>query len=193
MTTSHSLNYPSLDPDLEWAGAALLLTTDTHLVLMKRSLDMPTHRGQMAFFAGGKKEYETDPIEVAKREFFEESSVVSDVIEFEGVLNRVFTASSQAIMPVVGRLEIPLEDFFAQAESNGEWTDLIAVPWSLLQDQSKWEWAYHANAVGRKILFFPLMPHTYLHQTGDSEKSFLLWGATARMVWDYLSLYYRSR
>jgi len=187
------MNYPSFDPNWTWASAALLLTTSDYLILMKRSLEMPTHRGQMAFFAGHKNVDELHPFEVAKREFQEESGITGDVISYEGVLAPVLTTRSHAIIPVIGRLHLELDDFFSKATSNGEWTDLLAVPWKDLENLDNWDWGNLMGSMQRKVLVYPIMPNTYLHQTGATTQSFMLWGATARMVWDYLSLYYRDR
>lgn len=154
---------------------------------------MPTHRGQVAFFAGHKQASELHPFEVAKREFQEESGITADVISYEGLLSPVFTNRSQAIVPVIGRLHLEIDDFFQQAVSNGEWTDLIAVPWSVLRNADGWEWGELSGVAPRKILFFPIAPDSYLHHKQPTSASYMLWGATARMVWDYLSLYYRAR
>ena len=154
---------------------------------------MPSHGGQMDFFAGHKNAEELHPFAVAKREFQEESGITGEVISYEGVLPPVLTTRAHAIVPVIGRLHLELNDFFSQAVSNGEWTDLLAVPWKDLKNPNNWEWGLHHGSVERKILAYPIMPNTYLHQSGATSQSFMLWGATARMVWDYLSLYYRDR
>lgn len=154
---------------------------------------MPTHRGQMGFFAGHKKESELHPFEVAKREFEEESSIDPQLIHYEGVLNPVYTSKGLAIVPVVGKLSLSIDDLFKHAVSNGEWTDLIAVPWKNLLEPSSWEWAELYGTNKHKILLFPIAPETYLHQRSETSQSFMLWGATARMVWEYLCLYYQEQ
>lgn len=153
---------------------------------------MPTHRGQMGFFAGHKKDNELHPFEVAKREFQEESSMDPHLIQYEGVLRPVFTSKGQAIVPVVGKLKLSVDELFKQAVSNGEWTDLIAVPWKNLLQTSNWEWGDFHGVARHKILLFPIAPDTYLHQSRETSQSFMLWGATARMVWEYLCLYYQD-
>lgn len=153
---------------------------------------MPTHRGQMGFFAGHKKVDES-PFETALREFNEESALPTSVISCQGVLPPVFTARGQAIIPVVARLSMQTEQFLADAKSNGEWTDLIAVPWSWLKDMDRWEWGWRQGRDSQKVLVVALPPGSYVHQRGLAQETFILWGATARMVWEYLSLYYRPR
>lgn len=193
MKTIHDLDYPTFDVDWPWAGASVLLTTDEHLFLVKRSFDMPTHRGQMGFFAGHKTSFETHPFEAARREFSEESGLSSETIRCEGLLSPVYTAREQAIVPVIARLSLTLEEFMATARSNGEWTDLIAVPWKTLSLIENWEWGWRIGKIPQKVLLLPLPPSAYLHQRAGNQETFLLWGATARMVWEYLSLYYRPR
>lgn len=154
---------------------------------------MPTHAGQMGFFAGHKKPEETHPYQTVCREFQEESGMDPAVMTCEGLLPPIFTQRGQAIVPVVARLSLPMESFLEQARSNGEWTDLLAVPWSWLTDEANWDWGWRRGSSNQKILMAALSPRSYLHQRGAQEETFLLWGATARMVWDYLALYYRPR
>ncbi len=150
---------------------------------------MPTHPGQMACFGGYRKEGESHPFQVVVRELEEESGVSAEAVEPLGMLRPIATSRGVHIVPVVGRLRLPLDEFFRRAVSNGEWTDLLAVPWADLADRDRWEWGWHRGAVERKILAFPILPGRHLHQTGSADQAFFLWGATARMAWDSLALY----
>jgi 8-oxo-dGTP pyrophosphatase MutT (NUDIX family) len=192
MTPAHKIDFPVFDPTWPWAGASLLLKTDEHLVLIKRSLTMPTHAGQMAFFGGHKKDHEKHPIEVACREYEEESGLSSQTIECVGVLNPVKTAKQQPIIPVVADLKIPIEVFLKNAVSNGEWSELLAVPWKELSHPDYWSWGLLKGATEHKILTSTIAKDRYLHHRGSPDKDHVLWGATARMVWNYLALYYQS-
>ena len=58
---------------------------------------------------------------------------------------------------------------------------------------SPMDWGWRRGSSNQNILMAALSPRSYLHQRGAQEETFLLWGATARMVWDYLALYYRPR
>ncbi len=186
------MEFPLFDPAWSWAGASLLLTSPTHLIFIKRSQSMPTHAGQMAFFGGHKKESEQHPFEVARREFVEESGLAEKNIECVGVLAPVMTARAQPIVPVVATLRMSPEDFLTAARSNGEWEDLVAVPWSELRNEAIWDWGYFNGPRVYKVLTLPLHAGRYLHFRGDNSRSYVLWGATARMVWNYLSIYHAA-
>ncbi|MFP5492562.1 MAG: NUDIX hydrolase [Bacteriovoracia bacterium] len=192
MTPTHEMNFPSFDPSWPWAGSSVLLTNETHLILIKRSLQMPTHAGQMAFFGGHKKSDETHPFEVACREFTEESGLHAKNIECLGVLPPVFTARAQAIVPVVATLSMSLEGFLQSAVSNGEWDDLLAVPWSELNNPENWSWGLFNGRTTHKVLMTPIRARHYLHHKNQTDKTHILWGATARMIWNYLALYYQA-
>lgn len=150
---------------------------------------MPTHAGQIGFFAGHRQEGETHPQEVALREFAEESGCDPAIVNCMGILKPVFTSRNQAIVPVVGRLNMDAVAFLKMATSNGEWTDLLAIPLETLRRQDDWEWGWRKTAsTPQKLLMFPIVPGQYLHHEEKASESFILWGATARMVWEYLAL-----
>lgn len=64
----------------------LFLCNEEHVFFIKRSEKMPTHGGQIAFVGGHKKTGETNPWEVAQREYEEETSQHRSTIEFLGYL-----------------------------------------------------------------------------------------------------------
>jgi 8-oxo-dGTP pyrophosphatase MutT (NUDIX family) len=193
MTTSHELNFPAFDTAWSWSGASVLLRTDTHLILIKRSLTMPTHAGQMAFFGGHRKLTEIHPFEVAQREYTEESGLSADTIRCLGLLKPVNTARLQPIVPVVADLLIPLDEFMSTAVSNGEWSDLMAVPWSEINHPDRWSWGLFNGHKPHNVFMTPITAGRYLDQRNNNSVTHILWGAIARMVWDYLALYYRPR
>lgn len=162
-------------------------------MLIKRSHTMPTHPGQMAFFGGHKQANEVHPFTVAMREFEEESSLSASNIRCLGLMGPVFTARKQAIIPVIAELNMDHSDFLKTAVSNGEWSDLIAVPWTCLNRPEFWSHATIYGQTSSSILFKPIAAGTYSHFQERDDAEFLLWGATARMVWKYLALYYQSQ
>ena len=191
MTPTHALEFPAFDATWSWAGASVLLKTSQHLILIKRSLTMPTHAGQMAFIGGYRKPHETHPFEVILREFGEETGLGAEVLGPQGLLRPVRTARSQPIVPVVAELLMPVQEFLTSAASNGEWDELIAVPWDQLNQPHRWSWGVFNGHTPHPVLMTPIAAGRYLQHRGDSSRTHILWGATARMVWDYLALYYR--
>lgn len=153
---------------------------------------MPTHPGQMAFVGGHRKPEELHPFDVARREFEEETSHSSQVIECLGMLKPVFTARGQAIVPVVADLKMDVVDFLKKVKSNGEWDHMIALPWSTINRAEYWNYAEVQGHSSYQILMTTIAAKSYLHHNNQNDADFVLWGATARMVWSYLSLYYQS-
>jgi 8-oxo-dGTP pyrophosphatase MutT (NUDIX family) len=175
----------------EWKGAVLFLCNEEHVFFIKRSEKMPTHGGQMGFLGGHRHAEETDPWRVAQREFEEESNIDRSAIEFLGYLPVVMTARLQPIVPVMGKLIISTQEFFEQVQSNGEWDDVIAYPWSELIKEHNWEFAWRNGFAKFPVLFHPIRRNTFRPLKNDFH-THLLWGATATMVWDFLRLYYKA-
>jgi len=189
---SHELHFPIFQDSWSWSGASVLLRNDEYLILIKRSFSMPTHPGQMAFVGGHKKESENHPFHVAYREFEEETSHSKDSIECIGLLKPVYTAKGQPIIPVVANLKMEIGSFLAGATSNGEWDHMIAIPWKTINRMDQWTFADIKSHSNYQILMTTIAAGTYLHHKNQNDADFVLWGATARMLWDYLALYYQS-
>lgn len=155
-----------------------------------RSLDMPTHKGQVGFFGGHKKTGET-PFEAALREFSEETSLDSKLIEPLGALAPVVTSSGKPFVPIVCYYEGSFSDILDNAKSNGEWSDVFTYPWEQLCEEKRWSWGL---SHGRKT--FPVLFHTlrcpYLQSQQNNSESFQLWGATAMMVWQLVSQFIKK-
>ncbi len=145
----------------------------------------------MAFVGGHKRVDETNPWNVAQREFEEETGLGREDVEFLGFLPIVMTARLRPIIPVMGRLLISTEEFFKRVKSNGEWDDVIAYPWTELFKEDSWEVAWRNGFSRTPVLFHPIRRNTFIPLKNDLQ-AHLLWGATASMVWDFLRLYYQA-
>jgi 8-oxo-dGTP pyrophosphatase MutT (NUDIX family) len=175
--------------DNEWKGAVLFLCNEDYVFFIKRSENMPTHGGQIAFVGGHKKESETNPWCVAEREFEEETGFEKKSIEFLGYLPLVLTARLQPIVPVMGKLLIDTNIFLENISSNGEWDECLLYPWTELRVEKNWEFAWRNGYSQSPVLFHPMRRGNFIPKN-QSENAHLLWGATAFMVWDFLRLYY---
>lgn len=164
----------TLSPD-KWKGAVVFLCTEEHVIFIKRSEQMPTHSGQVAFIGGHKHPDEFDPWISAQREFFEETGLQSTLIEFMGYLPVIMTSRMQAIVPVMAKLTVSVEEFLQRVQSNGEWDVMIPYSWEELCREKDWHYAWRNGYTRSPILFRQMRP------TGH-----LLWGATAAIVWDLL-------
>lgn len=152
---------------------------------------MPTHSGQIAFVGGHRHAHETSPWNVACREFQEETGYSPDQLEFMGYLPVVLTARMQPIVPVVAKLKLSALDYLASIKSNGEWDVAFAYKWSDLMSEDKWEYAWRNSSQKSPVLFHHISSGQYL-SSGPNQDSYLLWGATASMIWSFLRLYFRD-
>lgn len=168
----------TLSPD-KWKGAVVFLCDENNVVFIKRSESMPTHSGQVAFVGGHKHSHESDPWISAQREFTEETGLQSTTIEFMGYLPVIMTSRLQAIVPVMAKIAIPMDEFVKRAKSNGEWDEMIIFPWEELCREKDWHYAWRNGYTRSPVLFRPMRPTSHL-----------LWGATASIVWDLLRRYY---
>jgi hypothetical protein len=101
------------------------------------------------------------------------------------------TARLQPIVPVMAKLLISSEEFFENVQSNGEWDDILAYPWSKLSKEENWEFAWRNGYARSPIMFHAISRGSFISLTNDFH-GHLLWGATASIVWDFLRLYYKS-
>jgi 8-oxo-dGTP pyrophosphatase MutT (NUDIX family) len=166
-------------PADKWKGAVVFLCTDEKVIFIKRSEFMPTHSGQVAFIGGHKLPHEHDPWIAAQREFSEETNLESTLIEFMGYLPVIMTSRLQAIVQVIAKLKVPVEEFLQRVKSNGEWDAIIAYDWEELCREKDWQYAWRNGYTRSPMLFKTLRP-----------SSLLLWGATAAIVWDVLRRYF---
>lgn len=176
-------------PEVQWTGAVVFLFVRDHVLLIKRSETMPSHRGQIAFVGGHKIEGET-PWETAKREFWEETSMDPELLSFAGFLDVVRTSSMSKICPVVCSLDAEPASFIKAIKSNGEWSEALLVPFECLLQKEHWTVARSVLSDSEYLIkFYPIMRNTYLAHSGSSNKDHLLWGATAKMIWNFFKFY----
>lgn len=159
--------------------------------MIKRSEQMPTHSGQIAFVGGHKQVHERSPWDVAQREFEEETGLERSHLEYLGDLPLVFTAHRQPIIPVMAKLTISTQKFLSEVKSNGEWDEILAYPWRELILEQNWNYAWRHGQDKSAVMFHPIKSGSYL-SPDKSEKSHLLWGATASMIWSFLRLYFNK-
>lgn len=161
----------------DWSGSVCFLVCEQNIIFIKRSESMPSHKGQVAFMGGHRKDLET-PLETAKREFTEESSIEAEKLSFLGLLDGVRTSGNSLIIPALFSFNGTTQDFVEKANSNGEWDYLIVTNLSYLLDLNNWSTAgfYNYNNQ-RNELYFCSLP------SGE-----LLWGATASMVFHSLNI-----
>jgi 8-oxo-dGTP pyrophosphatase MutT (NUDIX family) len=100
-------------------------------LLTKRSEDLPTHKGQIAF-PGGSLEAGEDPWQGALRETHEEVGIEPAKVMRLGELDEAETPSGFRIVPCVGAVPFPLETEINRAEIE----ELFPVPLSAFVNPS---------------------------------------------------------
>lgn len=169
-------------------GVVCFLLINDNLVLIRRSDEMPTHRGQLGLIGGHKKSDESI-LEGALREFYEELSLKTTP-EFFGFLPPVQTTLKNSIIPVVCKLSLHISHFLEVAKSNGEWVELFIVPLKEFYEKENWGYGLGHNSDqndSKPIFFFPIKAYTYQSYLNKNDEYQTLWGATAQMVLDFVT------
>ncbi|MCB9094461.1 MAG: NUDIX domain-containing protein [Halobacteriovoraceae bacterium] len=174
-----------------WQSVALCLFVGKpykSLFFIHRSRNMPTHKNQIAFVGGNKKEGEL-PLQAARREFEEELSISHNFLEFMGYLPVIQTIGNRKILPLAFGIE---KQHLDGVVSNGEWDYAFLYPLKALQEKKYWSHGInHDRNPAFQILFFPMEPEKTLqiYPTDYSMQEFYLWGATARIAWNLFQDY----
>lgn len=167
-----------IEPDSSlWPAAVLVLLHNQgghpHILFQKRTDKVDAHKGQISFPGGGSDPGDHDLIYTAVRETHEEIGVHPDHIEILGQLDQMKTISNFAVTPFVGWLDIhPYEWRFSEDEV----AYLLEVPLSHLMDE--------ANFVPDRRVMNGRQMVMPAYRFGDD----LIWGATARMLTNFLDL-----
>ncbi len=179
----------NLDPTLvAWRGAVLALMVEDSFFFIKRSFNVPTHKGQIAFIGGHRKESEQHPYDVCRREFEEETKISSTHLEFLGLVPLVFTSSQVPIIPVISKLNLDLTSFKNKIESNGEWDIGISVSQKNLAALDRWGNGLFVGQKKEYVMYYKSLEKSdfsVIKSYTDVPENLLLWGATARMVWNF--------
>lgn len=154
-----------LVPVYEEAGEAVL-------VLTRRAQHLRSHKGEVSF-PGGRTEPGESAIETALREAEEETALPPGMVQVVGELDSLATfSSSSAIVPIVGRLDARPDLVAHEAEVEA----ILHVPVSELLHEDTYREELWRFPQGYHALYFFEIP-------GDT-----IWGATARILYQLLSL-----
>ena len=162
-----------------FAPAAVLVPIVTEpgqpdrLLFTERRHDLSTHAGQIAFPGGKQDADDEDQAACAVRETTEELGIEPAAIEVLGLLDDVPTPTRFVITPVVARLRGPL----AMAPNPAEVASVFAAELAALRDPAR----YTANGA-RTFLGVTYEMHEYRWEPHR------IWGATARMVYQLMTL-----
>jgi 8-oxo-dGTP pyrophosphatase MutT (NUDIX family) len=147
-----------------------------YLVFTKRTQNLKNHKGQVSFpggaFEGGNDRNLAD---TALRESFEEIGLRGKDVEILGKLDETTTVSHFIISPFIGAIPYPYEFNLSHSEVD----ELLRVPISTLINESN---PSEQFAIGNGEC---LPVYTYRY------KNHLIWGATARILRQFLQLFFQ--
>lgn len=172
--TDGYLDRPPDDVDAPLRCAAVLIpltfyADEWHLLFTRRTNKLKRHSGQVSF-PGGQCDPEDETHEkTALREAEEEIGLWRQDVELLGRVNEVVTVTHYEITPVVGVFEFPYSFTVSTIEVGRVFT--MPLSW-LATPQNFWKFQ-HPRAKHPTIAYHPY----------DGE---LLWGATARIVHNFL-------
>jgi 8-oxo-dGTP pyrophosphatase MutT (NUDIX family) len=162
-----------------FAPAAVLVPIVTEpgqpdrLLFTERRHDLSTHAGQIAFPGGKQDAEDADHAACAVRETTEELGIEPAAIEVLGLLDDVPTPSRFIITPVVAQLRGP----FVMKPNPAEVASVFSAEVAALAEPTR----YTANGT-RTFLGITYEMHEYRWEPHR------IWGATARMVYQLMSL-----
>jgi len=150
---------------------------DCHLLFTKRSEQVKYHKGEISFPGGVVDEEDKELINTALREADEEIGLKESDVQIIGLLDDIVTITEFIVTPIVGLFTYP----YSFKVSEVEIAELIEVPLaSLLEEDCFSE---------REIFRGGQNEIVYAYQYGKH----IIWGATARILKQFLDLISSSR
>jgi 8-oxo-dGTP pyrophosphatase MutT (NUDIX family) len=150
---------------------------DCHLLFTKRSQEVKYHKGEISFPGGMVDEEDKELINTALREADEEIGLKERDVQIIGVLDDIVTITEFIVTPIVGLFPHP----YTFKVSEAEIAELIEVPLASLLDEDCFS--------EREIFRGGQKEVVYAYQYGKH----IIWGATARILNQFLDLITSSR
>ena len=145
---------------------------DCHLLFTKRSDQVTYHKGEISFPGGVVDEEDSELINTALREAFEEIGLRESDVQIIGVLDDIVTITEFIVTPIVGLFPYPYPFKISEVEI----AELIEVPLSFLLDGDSFS--------ERQIFRGDQKEVVYAYQ----YEKHIIWGATARILKQFLDL-----
>ena len=149
--------------------------SEWHLVFTRRTEAVEHHKGQVSFPGGGCDIDESTPEQTALREAEEEIGLKPQHVRLLGRLNEVLTITHYRVTPVIGVMPWPYELMPEPAEVER----IFTIPLFWLSQRENWE-EQPVTLTGAPHSFLVISYHSY-----DGE---ILWGASARITHNFLSV-----
>ena len=153
--------------DQDYASVSMLIYEEKEIIFIKRSEDLPTHKGHIAFPGGKREAGDNNIVDTALREASEELLIDSKSITPVGLLSSIDTVEYKfEVFPIVCLIENRPSSF-----NKAEVQNIYYVSIKELENKKNWK-------------FRGLYETDWVFDI-DGE---ILWGATAKMVRNLLSL-----
>ena len=145
---------------------------DCHLLFTKRSDQVKYHKGEISFPGGVVDEEDLELIGTALREAHEEIGLKKSDVQIIGILDDIVTITEFIVTPIVGLFPYP----YPFKVSEVEIAELIEVPLSSLLDDECFSEQEIIRGGQKEVV--------YAYQ----YEKHLIWGATARILKQFLDL-----
>ncbi len=145
---------------------------DCHLLFTKRSEQVKYHKGEISFPGGVVDEEDTELVNTALREAFEEIGLKESDVQIIGVLDDIVTITEFIVTPIVGLFPYP----YPFKVSEVEIAELIEVPLASLLDED----CFSQSEIFRGGQNEIICAYRYREHT--------IWGATARILKQFLDI-----
>ncbi len=139
---------------------------DMHLLFTERTKRVRHHKGQISFPGGARHDEDTDLLDTALRETYEEVGVAPDDVEVLGRLDQSRTITNYVITPYLGMIPYP----YPFVTNPAEVEQLIEVPLSFILED--------ANLINDEVDF----DGTRLVAEQYRYNGVVIWGATLRIL-----------
>lgn len=150
----------------DYASVALLIYEEKELIFIKRSDDLPTHKGHIAFPGGKKEGIDDNIVDTAIREATEELVLDSSSITPIGILDPIDTIEYKFLVyPIICKINEKPVSF-----NKSEVQEVFFVSISELHDEKNWIFRGHYET-------------DWIFKINNE----ILWGATAKMVRNLLN------
>ena len=165
------------DEELRYKVAAVLFpliekNKKLNVILTTRSEEVLSHPGQVCFPGGKLDKKDTNLVDCAKREAFEEVGIKDSQIKILGQIDQCITGTNYKVTPIIASIS----SNYIPSIQESEVADLFEVPFDFFLDK---------NNLKRKNADYKGKKYSYYKYDWKDKK---IWGSTARMIVNFCEI-----